>query len=240
MEGMARRTFLTAEWRNLILLNYAIDPEILKPRLPHGTELDFLDGVTFVSVVGFHFLRTRVLGVPVPFHRDFEEVNLRFYVRRKSPEGWRRGVVFVRELVPKYAIAFIAQTLYGEPYHALPMKHRIERTSAGIDVEYEWRNLGRWEKVWARGAGEPRAMGVGSAEEFIAEHYWGYTARSKGCSEYEVVHPPWKVWPATDCGIDIDVPRLYGEQFRECLAAKPASAFIAEGSPVSVRMHSWL
>ena len=234
---MAGLTFLTAEWRNLILLNYAIDPAVLERRVPPGTELDFHEGTTFVSIVAFHFLKTRVLGVPVPFHRDFEEVNLRFYVRRRTPEGWRRGVVFVRELVPRWAIAFVARTLYGEPYRALPMRNRLSVGTDGIDVEYGLMDRGKWQRVWACGDGAPRPMQSGSIDEFIAEHYWGYTARPSGCSEYEVQHVPWRIWPARDYSLELDVPGLYGQPFVECLAAKPASAFIAEGSPVSVKMH---
>src|SRR5262245_60741200 len=121
------RRFLTAEWRHLVMLNYEIDPAALRARVPAGTELDSWNGKTFVSLVGFRVLRTRVLGVPVLFHRSsigkgisrtswgsFEEVNLRFYVRRRAPEGWRRGVVFVKEIVPKAAVAAVARWVYNE------------------------------------------------------------------------------------------------------------------------------
>src|SRR5713101_1040010 len=123
---MAPRSFLTAEWRDLAMLNFEVDPTVLRPLVPAGTELDDWRSRTFVSVVGFLFLNTRVLGIPIPFHRDFEEVNLRFYVRRKMSDGWRRAVVFVKELVPRAAIALTARMVYGENYVALPMNHRIE------------------------------------------------------------------------------------------------------------------
>ena len=109
------------------MLNFAIDPELLAPHVPAGTELDFFQGETYISVVGFLFLNTRLMGLPIPRHRDFEEVNLRFYVRKKSADTWRRGVVFVREFVPRAAIAVTARVFYGEPYLALPMKSSIER-----------------------------------------------------------------------------------------------------------------
>ena len=81
------RRFLTAEWRYLVMLNYQIEPDLLRPFLPQGTELDSWQGQTFVSIVGFNFLNTRLLGLPIPGHINFEELNLRFYVRRKGPEG---------------------------------------------------------------------------------------------------------------------------------------------------------
>ncbi len=216
------------------MLNFAVEPALLQPLVPEGTELDFLDGKTFVSVVGFLFLNTRVLGVSIPLHRDFEEVNLRFYVRRKSADTWRRGVVFVRELVPKIAIATVARLFYGEPYSAYPMRHLVADNEKGLTVEYGWRRSGNWEELkMTAAAGGPLSVGAGSHEEFIIEHYWGYTA-AKRTSEYRVEHPCWRVWPALTASFKADVATLYGQQFVETLSAPPISQFIAEGSQVSV------
>ena len=184
------------------------------------------------------FLSTKVFGCAFPFHRNFEEVNLRFYVRRRIAEGWRRGVVFIRELVPRRAIAFVGRTCYGEPYTALPMRHRIDHTIEKIRVEYEWRRQGKWESVCAAAEGQPKTIEKGSLEEFITEHYWGYTARRAACSEYQVEHPPWHVWRAPEATLEADVSTLYGDVFVESLSSRPASAFIADGSPVVVRNAS--
>jgi len=222
------------------MLNFAIDPTLLQPFVPLGIEIDPYRGVTYVSLVGFRFLATRVLGVGVPLHRDFEEVNLRFYVRRKSGEDWRRGVVFIRELVPRRAIAFVARVFYGEPYSALPMRHRIDHSSSQIRTEYAWQRCGRWESLHVAGAGEPQSIDRGSQEEFIAEHYWAYTARIGGCGEYQVEHPRWRVWRGIEAGLDADISGLYGECFTEALSARPVSAFIADGSPITVRKSDLL
>jgi uncharacterized protein YqjF (DUF2071 family) len=153
----APKPFLEAEWRYLAMLNYAVEPSLLAPFVPEGTELDFLEGRTFVSVVGFLFLNTRVLGEAVPLHRDFEEVNLRFYVRRKSADTWRRGVVFVRELVPRVAIAAAARIFYGEPYTNMPMRHAITDNGTGVSVEYGWRRGRKWEELkMVAAAGPPQ------------------------------------------------------------------------------------
>src|SRR5438270_14092146 len=160
------RPFLTANWHYLAMLNFAIDPKILEPLVPAGTELDFHGGQTFVSVVGFLFLDTRILGLPIPLHRDFEEVNLRFYIRKKSAETWRRGVVFVRELVPRRAIALVARAFYGENYLALPMKHEIEHVDLRLDVEYSWRRGRKWESLKMSASGEPQIIPAGSHADF--------------------------------------------------------------------------
>lgn len=228
------RPFLTANWRYLAMLNFAVDPKILEPLVPQETELDFHEGLTFISVVGFLFLDTRVIGLPIPFHRDFEEVNLRFYVRRKSANEWRRGVVFVRELVPRRAIALVARTFYGEPYLALPMRHTLEHEDGRLFAEYQWRRGRRWETLAISATGEPQSAGDGSHEEFITEHYWGYTARRDGSSEYRVEHPVWRLWPAATTKFDADVATLYGPQFVETLSGTPFSGFIADGSPIQV------
>jgi len=228
--------FLTARWQTLVMLNYAVDPAVLRPLVPRGTELDAWNGTTFVSMVGFLFLDTRVLGVPIPFHRDFEEVNLRFYTRHKGPEGWRRGVTFVKEIVPRAAIAAAANALYNERYVALPMRHRVDVDVGAGRAEYGWRHGGRWHSLRASFRGEPRPLQPGSEAEFITEHYWGYTAqRDGGTVEYRVEHPSWRVWQAADAALDCDVASLYGADFAGFLAAPPTSAFVAEGSPVIVR-----
>lgn len=236
------KSFLTANWRRLAVLNFVAEPQLLAPLVPTGTELDFHNGKTFVSVVGFLFLNTRVLGFPIPRHRDFEEVNLRFYVRRKSSEGWRRGAVFVRELVPKSAIALIARVCYGEPYLALPMRHEIITEGDRLSVEYQWRRGSRWETLALSASGDPKDCAPDSHEEFITEHYWGYTARpARTASEYRVEHPRWKYSPAATWKFEADVAALYGAQFVHTIAQPPFSAFIAEGSAVTVqrRTREW-
>jgi uncharacterized protein YqjF (DUF2071 family) len=230
------KVFLTAEWKHLVMLNYEVNPQLLTPHVPAGTELDLWNGTSLVSVVGFLFLQTRVFGIPIPFHRDFEEVNLRFYVRRKTELGWRRGVVFIKEIVPRAAIAITARTLYNEPYIALPMKHRIVGETGSVkSAEYSWHFRRRWNRLQLTTQGDAQALVEGSEAEFITEHYWGYNAQRDGSTlEYQVEHPRWQVYDAAEATLDCDVAHLYGEQFHESLMRKPTSAFLAEGSAVSV------
>ncbi|PYI48734.1 MAG: hypothetical protein DMF10_03435 [Verrucomicrobia bacterium] len=232
--------FLTANWRYLAMLNYTVDPRLLAPLVPPGTEIDFENGETFLSVVGFLFLDTRLLGLPNPLHRDFEEVNLRFYVKRKSADTWRRGVVFIRELVPRHAIALIARACYGENYLAVPMTHEIEHVDSDVKVEFSWRRGRKCESLKMSASGQPQSIPAGSHAEFISEHYWGYTSLRSGCGEYRVEHPRWKIWNASEFGFTADVATLYGEQFTETLNQPPRSAFIAYGSPITVHRRELL
>jgi uncharacterized protein len=234
------RPFLSANWRYLAMVNFVVDPAILAPLVPSGTELDFENGETFVSIVGLLFLDTRLLGLPVPRHRNFEEVNLRFYVRRKSADTWRRGVVFVRELVPRHAVALIARAFYGEPYLAVPMSHNIDHADGRLCVEYSWKRGRKCESLKMSATGQPQTIPAGSHAEFITEHYWGYTGFREGCSEYRVEHPRWKIWHAETFQFTADVSALYGKQFVETLAAVARSAFIAEGSPITVERREVL
>ena len=213
------------------MLNYEVDPAVLAGHVPGGTELDAWNGRTFVSLVGFRFLDTRVLGVAVPFHRDFEELNLRFYVRRKADEGWRRGVVFVKEVVPRRAVAWLARLVYQENYVAHAMRHAVAPGRAA----YSWRVGGRWHEIAVEASG-PAALPADDAEEtFITEHYWGYARqRDGGTVEYRVEHPRWPVRRGVAPTLDGDVARFYGPELAPFLGRPPSSAFLASGSEVAV------
>lgn len=227
--------FLTASWHDLLMLNYVVDPQLLAPHVPAGTALDLWQGHAIASVIGFRFADTRLLGVTVPWHRTFDEVNLRFYVRRVAPEGVRRAVVFIRELVPRAAIAWVARAWYNEPYRALPMRHTITNDGATRRLSYEWRERGVWTGIAAETTGEPQPLVEGSEEEFITEHYWGYTRqRDGGTVEYEVSHPRWRVWSALNPVLFGDVQHTYGAAFASIVTGTPRSAFVAEGSAVAV------
>jgi len=232
--------FLRAEWRRLAMLNYEIDPAILRPFVPRGVELDAWNNRHFVSVVGFLFLKTRVLGLPIPFHQNFEEINLRFYVRRRAEDGWRRGVVFIKEIVPRWAIATVARVVYNENYAARRIRHRIDLDNGTIapngSVEYSWRDYGSWHHFRAKTAGGAQPLVADSEEEFITEHYWGYSVQRDGSTiEYQVEHPRWRVWSCVDARVDCDALTVYGGPFVEALVGRPTSAFVADGSEVIVR-----
>jgi uncharacterized protein len=233
---MPGRIFLTAEWRDLVMLNYAVDPEFLRSYVPPGTVLDSFGGETYLSLVGFRFLRTKLFNrVSVPFHSDFEEVNLRFYVRRRAGQEERRGVVFIAEIVPKRAVARLARVAYGENYMRRPMAHSILDDAGTKAVEYRWRLKDSWCKLHVQSAAVPATARDGSLEQFITEHYWGYSKqRDGGTVEYQVAHVPWSVWTSSSAGFEGDAAGIYGPRFVEILKRRPDSAFIADGSPVTV------
>ncbi len=221
------------------MLNYVVDPELLRPHLPQGLELDFWKDQSYISVVGFYFSNTRVFGIKFPLHTNFEEVNLRFYVRKKTSEGWRRGVVFIREIVPRRIIATLAKRFYNEPYLAMPMRHTVHTNGGKLQtctIRYEWFFKNRWNSLSANICGSSHSLAENSEEEFITEHYWGYTKQSGSSpTEYAVEHPRWNIFPVKNPILDCDVTGLYGAVFEKILCAKPASAFLAEGSSVVVR-----
>jgi uncharacterized protein YqjF (DUF2071 family) len=230
------RRFLTARWLQLAMINYEVDRLVLDALVPYGTELDLWCGKCFVSIVGFQFADTRILGCAIPFHCNFEEVNLRFYVKRIVDGEIRRGVVFVKEIVPRRAIAWVANALYNENYVALPMSHDDAAAGDRRTVSYRWRHHGEWCRLAVTLAGEPWLPDETSEETFITEHYWGYAAQRDGSAlEYQVEHPRWKVWKGTSPELVCDVGALYGSSFVPFLSGVPSSCFVADGSPVVVR-----
>ena len=241
---MLPRVFLTGEWRYLAMLNYRVEPALLEPLVPRGTSLDQWQGRTYVSLVGFLFRDTRVLGVPVPLHRDFEEVNLRFYVRRDAGGDVRRGVTFIREIVPRAAIAAVARLAYNEPYVALPMRHAVAAArgdDAPSTVRYEWRQRAGWSALAVDAGGTATALQPNSEAEFITEHYWGYTRqRDGGTVEYHVTHPRWRTWTVNAATVQGDFAELYGAALGDVLRRPPDSAFLADGSAIAVHMPSRL
>lgn len=223
--------FLSAEWKHLIMLNYEVDPSLLTPLIPAGTELDLWQGKALVSVVGFMFLNTHVLGCQIPFFTDFEEVNLRFYIKR----GDRRAVAFIKEIVPRWAIAYVARTLYHEKYVSMPMRHRIDQSEGLIHVNYEWKLNNQWQTLHISCEGEPQIPLKGSEIEFITEHFWGYAGQPNTKTiEYQVEHPTWRVWQAKESALQANIKELFGEEFEPYLSKPPISSFLAEGSPVQV------
>ena len=227
--------FLTAEWRKLVMANYEIESSVLKPYLPAKTELDFWKDKCYVSLVGFMFKDVRVKGVRVPFHVDFPEVNLRFYVRYNENDQPKRGVVFIREIVPKPAITLVANMLFRERYMTLPMKYSWLTDEPTMHVSYQWKKSGRWNKLETVSAVKPVALAEDSMEEVITEHFWGYSRiNAQTTGEYRVDHPRWDVYNVSEYVVDCNFAGLYGKDFGFLQNQPPASVFLAEGSPVSV------
>ncbi len=229
------KTFLQAEWRKLAMINYSIDRNILNKYLPAKTEIDFWNGVCYVSLVGFMFKDTKVKGIKIPFHSNFEEINLRFYVRYKDNDEWKRGVVFIKEIVPKPALTFVANSVYKENYETMPMSHSWSLSDDSLTVEYKWKK-DRWNSFKIRTDKNASSIVSGSEEEFITEHYWGYTKISnEKTSEYGVEHPKWEIYQTKDYLIDVDFANIYGQEFNFLTLEKPISAFLAEGSEIKVK-----
>lgn len=228
-------SFLNAEWRKLAIANYAIDPNVLTKYIPPKTELDLWKGTCYVSLVGFMFLNTKLLGLPIPFHRNFEEVNLRFYVKYNDQGKWKRGVVFIKEIVPKAALTFVANTIYKEHYQTMKMAHIWEEKESNRTVKYCW-SLGGVEHSFAvEAALEPTIIEKGSESEFITEHYWGYTKANNNSSfEYEVTHPRWDCYDVSKYKIMVDFKAVYGDDFSELTNLEPTSVMLAEGSEITV------
>jgi len=230
------KTFLKAEWRKIIMINYIIDPKILLPYLPYKTELDLWNGSCYVSLVGFMFLNTRIKGIKIPFHTNFEEVNLRFYVRYKYREDWKRGVVFIKEIVPKPALTIIANLIYNEHYETLPMAHTWKTTLDALFCEYSWKKQNAWNSIHVKTGTEQKEIKSGSEEEFITEHFWGFTKINEHLtSEYGVEHPRWNVYDTLDYSIHVDFGCTYGKDFKFLGDENPASIFLAEGSEIEVK-----
>lgn len=228
-------TFLTAQWQNLIMANYEIDPAILLPYLPNGVELDYYHGKTYVSLVGFLFKDSSIFNIPIPAMGTFEEVNLRFYVVRKVGNELRRGVVFINETVPNKIVAWVANKLYKEHYISIPTRHNWTITKDKKEIAYNWKVKTKWNTIKVVASVTKHKMESGSMEEFIFEHYYGYTkVNIEHSIEYKINHPSWEINAIEDYQIDCDFAAFYGKDFEVLNSSKPHSIMLAEGSDISV------
>jgi hypothetical protein len=225
------KKFLTAKWLDLVMANYMVEPSILEEFVPKGTTLDFWNGECYVSLVAFKFFDTRVLGFKIPFHTDFLEVNLRFYVKRETPAEIKRGVVFIKEIVPRRAIAYVARYAYGEPYETWQMRHE-EREN---ELIYFWLKGGKTNRIKVNFQNESGVPAEDSHGSFIIEHYWGYTKRGANrTDEYKVEHPKWSLYDIGDAEIEVDFRATYSEKFAFLTGEKPKSILMAKGSEIAV------
>jgi hypothetical protein len=228
--------FLKAEWKNLALFNYEVDPEILEKYIPAGTEIDIWNNKCYVSLVGFMFKNTKVLGVTIPFHINFEEVNLRFYVKRFENNECKRGVVFIKEIVPKKAITFIANTLYKEHYETQKMRHKIIENKNINRFIYQWKVQKNWNTIQLETEKNSIEIAIDSEAEFITEHYFGYTKiNSETTFEYEVQHPRWEQFKVLNHKVDINFQENYGNDFTFLETTTPTSVLLARGSAIKVK-----
>ena len=246
---LTERPVLTANWTELLLLNFVVPIELVARLAPAGTEPDLFDGQAYASVVAFRFHKVRLFGLPVPGHSQFAEINLRYYVRRVVGDELRRGVVFVKEIAPRRAVGAIANWLYNENYCTRPMRSIISTANGtlteGDTIEYGWRSRrcehGRrkaqrqWSCLAGRIAAPLQLPTPASFDEFIIDHYWGYVRGRDGHTrEYCVLHEPWKTARAHDVSWNSDLHDTYEPPWTEHLATPPASALIANGSPVKL------
>ena len=228
-------SFLKAEWNNIALINYEVDPKTLEKHVPKGTELDIWNDKCYVSFIGFLFENVRILGVKIPFHSDFEEVNLRFYVKRLENGVWKRGVVFISEIVPKHAISFVANNFYNQHYQTLPMKHTLTVDENSKGFFYQWKANNNWNTIHVETKKNPIPIEANSEAEFITEHYFGYIKINENTTfEYHVSHPRWQQLEVINNKSEIDFEGVYGPEFAVLKDLKPASVFLAIGSKISI------
>jgi len=228
-------SFLTGEWNNLLMINYKIDCRLLEKYVPAGTELDLWNNDCYVSLIGFMFENVKVLGIKIPFHVNFEEVNLRFYVKKQENGQWRRGVVFIKEIVPKFAISWVANLLYNEHYETQKMSSLNKMSLLGNSFSYKWKKGNKWHEISAETEAAVLPIEPNSEAEFITEHYFGYTKYNNiKTIEYAVSHPRWNQYKLMSYKVDLDFSTVYGNDFAFLQYQNPESAFVAIGSAITI------
>jgi uncharacterized protein YqjF (DUF2071 family) len=234
---MGTSIFLKGEWRNLIMINYEIDPEILTGYLPPHTELDNFNGKHYVSLVGFLFKDSKVKGIIVPYHRTFEEITLRFYVRHIGPDGiLKRGVVLIKEIATKKISAPVAGKIFGENQEACDTRHLWSNpTEDKVSVEYMWKRTADWDWISVTATGVSYFPKQKTEEQFITERNRVYSKGKKDTTTvYNVEHSNWRIHTVHYSDINCNFEKNFGKDFAYLNKAKPASVFLADGSAITM------
>ena len=227
------KTFLTARWENLAIITYKIHPASLSIYIPPGLAADTINGDAFVSIVAFDFNDIKIKSLRIPFHVNFPEINLRFYVKDEN----RNGVVFISEFVDKYFVPFVANSVYNENYKRIRMK-KVMKILDGDDVihlNYNMNMKGREFNLNMKAKQESFIPGENTIEHFIKEHEWGFGKSRRGkLLSYKVVHPVWEVCPVTHFSHNFDFGLIYGNKWEMLNDEKPFNVMFAKGSEVKV------
>ena len=226
---------LSAHWTNLLVVNFETTKIFLEKHLPAGTELNDWNGKYFMSLVGFQFSKTKICGILSPFYRSFPEINLRFYVKRKTKTGWQNGVVFIKEIAPAKLIGFMAGWLYNENFICLKMKSRFINEGDKNKIEYCWNINNEWNYLKAIVKNKPVHYPQESLEGFISSHYHGFTRITETqTKEFEVIHSPWKIYHVLSFDIKLDAEAIYGKESAPFFSHQPCSVFMMDGSETKV------
>lgn len=224
-------SFLKARWEKLLNITYAVEPQLLEAHLPKGLELDRIDGNAFVSLVAFEFNQVKLKGLPIPFHQNFPEINLRFYVNFNG----KRGVVFIREFVPRYCVALVANRIYNEPYHSIQMVHSSATENGNLYCQHQFQYRGRTFSIATQSSTQTFLPAESSMEHYFKEHDLGFGVDHSGNSlAYRVDHPIWEIYRDVQVRMDVDFGVLYGEKWNFLKDQKPLNTLLAKGSEVKV------
>ena len=232
---MSNKVFLRSNWLRLASANYIIEPHLLDKYIPKGTVLEEHNGKHYVSLVAFRYSQTRLLNIQVPFHTNFEEINLRFYVKRKiAPHVWRSEVAFTKLFFPKTALTFVAKHIYKENYETKRMRHNWSENDRQLLTSYGLKK-NRWHDFELMTEKESNVIDAHSSEAFFSKHYWGTSQiNDNSCTIYKIEHPEWKVFRVNDWKINFDFNKVFGSEFKHLTDNKPESVYLYDGSEVVV------
>ena len=234
----AQKVLMTAKFSELVAVNFAIDPKILEPRVPRGLELDFYNDETYVSLICMMLRDVRVWGIPIHIATGFEEINLRFYVRRREGDGYRRGCCFIKDYVSSGAAAWILGSLFKAEFQKLKMKH----SNSGFDgapesvpsVDYQWKVGDHWNRLRIKARSRIQKTSRDTKHGFILMHDNEYSQRDGKTLEDRASRPAWTIWDAAQANFECDVKNLFGREFQRALSRRPASVFVTGGSDVTI------
>ena len=239
MSKSDRKTLYAAEWREIVVINFEIDPKLLRNFIPPKTELDFFNETSFVTLMARACKNVKPYGWPIVFAKSIDQILLRFYVKRKVGDTWRRGVCLIRDYLPKRKASFFLNWMFKHSFTQVPIKRTSSNFESGLPtqlptVEYQWTTGDYVNHIKVNARSQMRQQEQETKESFVLDHHYGYTVKEGKTYEYYVEYSPWAMWDAQSGSFDCDTENVFGRPFVRALKQRPASVFLARGSDVII------
>ena len=195
---------MTQTWLDVLFAHWAVEPGLLRARVPAELELDLFDGQAWLGIVPFRMSNVAPRAIPaLPKMSAFPELNVRTYVR----VGDKPGVFFFSLDATNVVAVGIAKSVFSLPYYAASMQVAADNGSIRYCSQRTAPGAPAAELVGSyHPAGDVFQASPGSLAYFLTERYCLYTVDDdRQTFRLEIHHPP---WPLQKAEASFDVLRM--------------------------------
>ncbi len=184
----------TMRWHDLLFLHWPVRPEIIRPLIPQGLELDTFDGAAWIGVIPFRMTGVRPRYLPPFAGLAFPEMNVRTYVWTPG----RSGVWFFSLDATNRLAVRAARAWYGLPYYNARITVQLERGTVHYrSIRVDKRSAGVEFHASYKPTGEVYRSAPETLDRWLTDRYCLYAMDQQGRLGYaDIQHLPWPLQPA--------------------------------------------